>query len=256
MAKKKLKKKAKITIQVLTLIVMLIVLVIIGTQAIKYYQTDNQKLVPVDQKEEYYNISDFGFVRETSSKDYNNNGKDDYTDILEGEKKYAEFNPKYKSNYYAEGYPPVEKEGVCTDLIWYSLKNAGYSLKDLIDKDIKNNRKKYDIKIVDSNIDFRRVINQDVFFSRYAKELTTDMYEIGQFIPGDILVFDYGDHIAMVSDKYTKDGVPYLIQNRDEKQKQKEENRLEKTDMEITSHYRFEYNKKLEKLINRVNGKN
>ena len=77
------------------------------------------------------------------------------------------------------------------------------------------------------------------------------MYNIGEFMPGDILVFDDSAHIAMVSDKYTKDGVPYIIQNRDEKQKKKEENRLEKTTMQITEHYRFEYNKKLHELINR-----
>lgn len=250
MAKRKLKKKAKTTIQALSLVFLVVILIMIGSEAINYYRVDSEKLIPIDQKKDYYNISDFGFAIVKSNKDYNNNGKDDYTDIFEGEKEYAEFNPKYKSQYYDNGYPPVEREGVCTDLIWYSLKNAGYTLKDLMDKDIRNNKKKYGISYIDTNIDFRRVYNQDVFFSRYAKELTTDMYEIGQFMPGDILVFDYGDHIAMVSDKYTKDGVPYVIQNRDEKQKQKEENCLEKTDMEITSHYRFEYNKKIEKLIN------
>lgn len=250
MAKRKLKKKAKIIIEVSSLVILVAILIVVGYQALNYYRVDSEKLVPIDQKKEYYNISDFGFVKLKSKKDYDNNGKDDYTDIFEGAKQYAEFNPKYKSQYYDNGYPPVEKEGVCTDLIWYSLKNAGYTLKDLMDKDIRNNKKKYGISYIDTNIDFRRVYNQDVFFSRYTKELTTDMYKVGQFMPGDILVFDYGDHIAMVSDKYTKDGVPYVIQNRAEKQKQKEENRLEKTDMEITSHYRFEYNKKIEKLIN------
>lgn len=250
MAKRKLKKKAKIIIEVSSLVILVAILIVVGYQALNYYRVDSEKLVPIDQKKEYYNISDFGFVKLKSKKDYDNNGKDDYTDIFEGAKQYAEFNPKYKSQYYDNGYPPVEKEGVCTDLIWYSLKNAGYTLKDLMDKDIRSNKKKYGISYIDTNIDFRRVYNQDVFFSRYTKELTTDMYKVGQFMPGDILVFDYGDHIAMVSDKYTKDGVPYVIQNRAEKQKQKEENRLEKTDMEITSHYRFEYNKKIEKLIN------
>jgi uncharacterized protein YijF (DUF1287 family) len=54
----------------------------------------------------------------------------------------------------------------------------------------------------------------------------------------------------MVSDKYTKNGLPYIISNRDEKQKKKEENILEKTALTITGHYRFEYNKKIERLIN------
>ena len=71
-------------------------------------------------------------------------------------------------------------------------------------------------------------------------------------MPGDILVFDNGDHIAMTSDKYNANGVPYLIQNRDETQKQKEEDRLEKTDMKVTDHYRFEYNNKIKDLINKI----
>lgn len=248
--KKKLKKKAKKVLQFLILVILLVVLVIIGKEAYQYRSIDNEKLEPIPSLKKYYNISDFGFVRVKSKTDYNNNNKDDYTDILEASKQYAKYNPKYKSNYYAGGYPPVEKEGVCTDLIWYALKNAGYTLKDMIDKDIRLNRKKYDIKVLDSNIDFRRTDNQEVFFSRYGKSLDNDMYKVGEFMPGDILVFDGNAHIALVSDKYTKDGVPYLIQNRDTTQKQKEENRLEETDMEITGHYRFEYNKKLEQLIN------
>lgn len=258
MAKKKIKKKAKIIIQVLVLIILLGALVIIGKEAYEYHKIDSQKLVPINNEKEYYNTSDFGFLRLRSKKDYNKNGKDDYLDILEGEKKYAEFNPKYKSEYYDGGYPPVEKEGVCTDVIWYALKNAGYNLKDMIDKDIRNTRKKkvYYIEIVDSNIDFRRVVNQEIFFTRYAKILDNDMYNIGEFMPGDILTFDDSEHIAMVSDKYTKDGVPYIIQNRSDNQKQKEENRLVDTDMEITGHYRFEYTDKIQKLIDSIEVKN
>lgn len=248
--KRRLKKKIRRVLQALLLLILIGILAITGKEAYKYHNIDNEQLEPVSHKKSYYNISDFGYVREQSSTDYNKNKKDDYTDILEGAKQYAKYNPKYKSDYYAGGYPPVEKEGVCTDLIWYALQNAGYSLKDMIDKDIRLNRKQYDIKVLDSNIDFRRVDNQEIFFKRYAKKLDTDFYKVGEFMPGDILVFNNGEHIVLVSDKYTKDGVPYLIQNRDSKQKQKEENRLEYTDMEITGHFRFEYNNKIEKLIN------
>ena len=253
MAKRKLKKQIKTKIKIFTLIALIILLIVCGVESLRYYFVSNEKLEPIDQKKQYYNISDFGFAREISDTDYNNNGKDDYKDILEGEKQYAKLNPKYKSEYYDGGYPPVEKEGVCTDLIWYALKNAGYNLKDMIDKDIKQTRKQkkkvYDIDVVDQNIDFRRVSMQETFFQRYAQILDTDMYSIGQFMPGDIVTFDYSEHIAMISDKYTKDAVPYLIQNRDGNQKNKEENRLEKTKMEITGHYRLKYTKKLEKLI-------
>lgn len=254
MAKRRLKKKYKIIVRAFILIILLCILAFVGKQAFEYYKVDNEKLIPVSNKKEYYNISDFGFARLRSKEDYNNNGKDDYTDFLEAEKQFAVFNPKYKNGYYAGGYPQIEKEGVCTDLIWYALKNAGYSLKDMIDKDIKDTRKQkvYPIDTIDTNIDFRRVLNQEIFLKRYAKTLSNDMYSVGEFMPGDILAFDDSAHIAMVSDKYTKDGVPYLIQNRDETQKVKEENRLEETDMEITGHYRFEYTDKIQELINSI----
>lgn len=124
----------------------------------------------------------------------------------------------------------------------------------MIDKDIKDTNKKgiYGIEIIDENIDFRRVINQEVFFERYAENLDPDIYNIGEFMPGDIVTFDDSAHIAMVSDKYNINGVPYLIQNRDETQKTKEEDRLEQTDMQVTGHYRFTYNEKMEDLITKI----
>lgn len=248
--KKRVKKKIKVT----GIIILGIILTTLLVSALDYYMVYNEKLEPKDQKKEYYNISDFGYIREKSKTDYNKNQVDDYTDILNGEKQFAKWNPQYISKYYAGGYPEVEKEGVCTDLIWYALENAGYNLKDMINQDIQDTKDKnlYNLEVEDENIDFRRVGNQDTFFYRYAKILDTDIYNVGEFMPGDILIFDSGAHVAMTSDKYNKNGVPYLIQNRDETQKQKEEDRLEKTEMKVTDHYRFEYNDKIKELINRI----
>ena len=122
----------------------------------------------------------------------------------------------------------------------------------MIDADILQNKEAYGIDIIDQNIDFRRVNNQDTFFKRYVKKYSTDMNDIMEFNPGDILVFNTDEHIAMTSDKRNANGIPYLIQNRDETQTEKEEDRLEETEMEITSHYRFTYNDNLEKLINSI----
>ncbi|MGN0993470.1 MAG: DUF1287 domain-containing protein [Bacilli bacterium] len=254
MAKRKIKKKFKKKVKTLSLVVVILVLLVLSAGAIKYYSVYSEDLTPIDEKKEYYNISDFGFVRKQSKTDYDKDGIDDYTEYLNGEKQYAKWNPSYISEYYAGGYPEVEKEGVCTDVIWYALKTAGYDLKKLIDKDIEETYKKgtYNIEIVDQNIDFRRVINQEVFFQRYAESLNTDFYSIGDFMPGDIITFDDSAHIAMISDKYNINGVPYVIQNRDETQKQKEEDRLEKTEMKVTGHYRFTYTDKIENLINKI----
>lgn len=71
-------------------------------------------------KKVYY-ANDFNIETLKSQTDYDNDGIDDYTDILQGAKIEAKNKPKYKSAYYAGGYPP-ENEGVCTDVIWRALK--------------------------------------------------------------------------------------------------------------------------------------
>ncbi len=71
-----------------------------------------------------YSAEDFGIETVYSKTDYNRNGLDDYTDILRGAKKDAARKPRYRSHYYAGGYPPKD-EGVCSDLIWRAFSNAG-----------------------------------------------------------------------------------------------------------------------------------
>ncbi len=254
MGKRKKKKKLKRSVKISILVIILIVFALVGKTTYEYHKSLNQKLEYEEQEKEYYTLSDFGLINEKTGNDQNNNGKDDIEDILEGEQKMIKINPKYISKYYENGYAP-ETEGVCTDLVWYCFNNAGYDLKKLISKDIENTRKKkiYYIDKVDQNIDFRRVGNQKTFFMRYAETLGTDMYDIGDFMPGDIVTFDNSDHIAMIGEKYNKNGVPYLVQNRDSSQKQTEENRLEKTDMKITGHYRLKYTEDLKKLIEQTN---
>lgn len=163
-------------------------------------------------KKVYY-AEDFGIEVILSKNDMDNDGIDDYTDILLGARKEAENKPKYKSAYYSGGYPP-DSEGVCTDVIWRAFKNAGYNLKDMVDEDIKNNVEKYP-RVAgkpDPNIDFRRVPNLKVYFERNAINLTKDLSKIEEWQPGDIVVFGTS-HIGIISDKRNKKGIPYLIHN-------------------------------------------
>ena len=196
-----------------------------------------------EQSKIVYYAEDFDIEVLKSNTDYDEDGIDDYTDILEGALIEAANKPKYKDVYYNGGYPP-EDEGVCSDVIWRSLKNAGYSLKDMIDKDIQKNMKDYprvDGK-PDPNIDFRRVKNLMVYFERNHISLTTDIYEIDQWQPGDIVVAQHEglDHIGIISDKRNEKGIPYLIHNGG--QENREEDILEafeRYDWPITAHYRL-----------------
>ena len=62
------------------------------------------------------------------------------------------------------------------------------------------------------NIDFRRVPNLKVYFERNHITLTTDLNEIAEWQPGDIVVFGK-THIGIISDKRNSKGIPYLIHN-------------------------------------------
>jgi uncharacterized protein YijF (DUF1287 family) len=162
----------------------------------------------------------FEVAEKYSKIDTNKNGVADALDIVNGANIDVINETKYTSNYYAGGYPP-ENEGVCTDVIWRGFKAAGIDLKKLIDEDIKNNTKLYP-RVEgkpDTNIDFRRVPNQDVFFSRNCLSLTTEVKarnseNLEEWQPGDIVVFLKGtEHIGIISNKRDKDGIPYLIHN-------------------------------------------
>lgn len=151
--------------------------------------------------------------------DINSNGVDDSIDIIEAARDEVDNEVTYKSTYYMGGYPPKD-EGVCTDVIWRALDNAGINLKDEMDKDIKNNIKDYSAGIskADPNIDFRRVKNQHVFFKKYYINLTTevnpnDESNLKEWQPGDIVVKNSNEHIAIISDKRNKDGVPFVLHN-------------------------------------------
>ena len=80
-----------------------------------------------------YSNSDFGITPYVSLFDKDSDGIDDQTDILIGVRAYLDSKPKYKSKYYTTGYPDD-----------------------------------YHMESPDKNIDFRRVVNLEVYFRRNA----------------------------------------------------------------------------------------
>ena len=173
---------------------MLVLFLILLLAVIAFFKTDvKEKFI----KPKYEDVI-------KSDIDYDSDGIDDYTDILNGAKDFISKKPKYKSKYYDGGYPTDEYR-VCTDLIWYALDNAGYDFKTLIDEDIKKNKDAYDSDVGDTNIDFRRVRNIKAYLDRNVKSLSLDK----DFNPGDIVV--YKNHIAIASDKVNSKGENYII---------------------------------------------
>lgn len=123
-----------------------------------YVQTHYQRTTATRPEDDYRGrTSQFH-----SSVDRDDDGVDDQLDILNGALAYVSTHPKYKSRYYETGYPD-DGYGVCTDVVAYALKNAGYDLQELVDADIREQPQDYMVEEPDANIDFRRVRNLKVF---------------------------------------------------------------------------------------------
>ena len=181
-----------------------------------------------------YENKDFGIEKYISNIDFDNDGIDDETDILESTKKYLATKPKYKSKYYIGGYPD-DNYGVCTDVVSFGLKGAGYDLKKLVNEDINNHKELYGIDVIDENIDFRRVKNLKIYFENNAIKLTNDIYDISNWQGGDIVIFN--NHIGIVSDKRNKKGIAFVLHHANPYQLYYEEDILEQR-KDIVGHYK------------------
>ena len=215
--------KKKILIIVTNFLIILIIVVLYALYRFNY----------ISHKK--YTNEDFNIKTYISKTDKDNDGIDDQTDILNNVRDYIKTNPKYKSKYYATGYPNDEY-GVCTDVVAFGLKGAGYDLMNLVNEHIKTNRNLYDIDVIDKNIDFRRVQNLKVYLDNNAIALTNDINKIKEWQGGDIVVFK--NHIGIVSDKRNKRGVPFIIHHANPYQRYYEEDILEYRN-NIIGHYRI-----------------
>lgn len=178
---------------------------------------------------------DFQIADVHSAVDADGDGIDDQTDILQGAREYIATNPRYKSKYYEGGYSD-DGYGVCTDLVAYGLRHAGYDLRELVSADIAENRGMYAVDVPDDNIDYRRVRNLKVFFGHTAISLTTDIYDIAAWQGGDIVVFE--KHIGIVSDNRNDEGIAYVIHHNGTMQAAYEEDILAERE-DIVGHYRM-----------------
>lgn len=183
-----------------------------------------------------YTGADFGIETVRSEVDFNGNGADDYTDLLLGARRDAENRPAYDPSYWESGWPP-EDIGVCADVVWRAFREAGYDLREMVDRDISLRPEDYpSIEKPDKNIDFRRVRNLRVFFEEYGVPLTLDIDEIEAWQPGDIVIFGENKHIGVVSDRRNREGRTWIIHNGG--QPRREEDYLGRGN--VTGHYRFD----------------
>ena len=183
----------------------------------------------------YYYNAHFGIPTYRSDVDKDSDGVDDQTDILNGVRAYIKTEPKYKSAYYATGYPDDEY-GVCTDVVAQGFLAAGYDLMELVNADILAYPQDYDVDEADKLIDFRRVRNLYVYFQHTAISLTTDISKIEEWQGGDVIVFK--NHIGIVSDRRNRNGVPFIIHHGSPTQVGYEQDILEDRE-DIIGHFRI-----------------
>lgn len=143
-----------------------------------------------------------------SDTDKDQDGIDDQTDMLQSAREYLSQDPIYESRYYAGGYPD-DGYGVCTDVVAWAMRGAGYDLQKLVDEDKQERPDAYGNEVRDANIDFRRVRNLKIWFDRHAQSLTPDLRDTAQWQAGDIVIFR--NHIGILSDARNSRGMPFVL---------------------------------------------
>jgi uncharacterized protein YijF (DUF1287 family) len=154
--------------------------------------------------------------------------------------------------YPDSGYPPGNI-WISTDVISTVLKDTGYDLMELINKDMTEHKEDYplDIKKRDEAIkyiDFRDVFFQEQFFKRNALELDKqfipgDADNNIQWQPGDIVYFQfdpdnpYQDLGGFISSRKNDQGVPLVIMISKEFGKISEVDKL--MEYIVVGHYRY-----------------
>ena len=151
--------------------------------------------------------------------DLDGDGIPDALDVLIGARKLLANGAVYVETYRTLAYPGGDvprSEGVCTDTVVRSLRNAGLDLQKAVHDDIVASPKSYPmVKKPNPNIDQRRVRTLLPYFRRHLHELGPGEPDR----PGDIVLFDTfpsrpgPDHIGILSDRVAESGHFYVINN-------------------------------------------
>lgn len=157
----------------------------------------------------------------------------------------------YKT-YPDTGYP-TDNIWASTDLIAMVLKDLGYDLMELINKDMIDHSEDYPLNIKNRKepikyIDFRDTFFQEQFFKRNALELDNEFIpdnqdNVIQWQPGDIVYFQfdpndpYKDYGGFISSRTNDQGVPLVIMITKELVKISEVDKL--MEYKVVGHFRY-----------------
>lgn len=134
--------------------------------------------------------------------------------LLESANEQIKVTRNYTQEYFVIPYPngdvPIET-GACTDVIIRAFRNVGIDLQKEVHEDMSANFALYPTKWgldkPDTNIDHRRVLNLQTFFTRRGKSLPISN-KARNFQPGDIVSWDLNGkgmtHIGIVSNLWNE----------------------------------------------------
>ncbi len=134
--------------------------------------------------------------------------------LLESANEQIKVTRNYTQDYFVIPYPngdvPIET-GACTDVIIRAFRNVGIDLQKEVHEDMKANFALYPTKWgmdkTDPNIDHRRVLNLQTFFTRKGKSLPITE-KAKDYKPGDIVAWDLNGkgmtHIGIVSNQWNE----------------------------------------------------
>jgi len=125
----------------------------------------------------------------------------------------------YQSLEYPNGDIPRVK-GVCTDVIVRAYRDAfNFDLQQAVHEDMRGSFAAYPkiwgLSRPDRNIDHRRVPNLETYLTRQGAKLDLPT-NLNQLVAGDLLTMRLPanlPHIAIVSDRTTRSGIPYILHN-------------------------------------------
>lgn len=129
------------------------------------------------------------------------------------------YDPAYVALEFPGGDIPRDR-GVCTDVVIRALRDAwGIDLQLAVNRDMKADFAAYPalwgLTTTDRNIDHRRVPNLQTLFARIGAEVPLDEGPV-PYLPDDIVTWKLPgnlDHIGIVSDRRTAEGVPLILHN-------------------------------------------
>lgn len=129
----------------------------------------------------------------------------------------------YDGAYQSLAYPNgdiARTTGVCTDVIIRAYRDAfRFDLQSKVHEDMREAFSSYpriwSLTQPDRNIDHRRVPNLEAYLQRQNAKRALPA-DIGKLTPGDLVTMRLPrnlPHIAIISDKSTRQGTPYIIHN-------------------------------------------